>query len=134
MRDQRSYRSRRMCKWRQKTRQHTCMKSLKSHYHQPIRLRHRQRYCLQQCTEISKSTSTSSIFISEVVLALYKTEEEVQECIVIKLYLMNKRMKKKESKGNDKMSSAWKWDKEREEGLYHQCSINKIKKRAIEQI
>jgi hypothetical protein len=47
---------------------------------------------------------------------------------------MNKGMKKKESKGNDKMSSAWKWDKEREEGLYHQCSINRIKKRAIEQI
>jgi hypothetical protein len=62
----------------------------------------------------------------------------VHECIVIKLYLMNKWMKKKESsKWNDKMkdtSSAWKWDKEREEGLYHQCSINRIKKRAIEQI
>ena len=93
-----------MCKWRQKTRQHTCMKSLKSHYHQPIRLRHRQRYLLQQCTEIS--TSTSSISTSEVVLALYKTEQEVQECIVIKLYLMNKRMKKKESKGNDKMKDT----------------------------
>ena len=133
MRYQRSYRSRRMCKWRQKTRQHTCMKSLKSrHCQQPIRLRHWQRYLLQQCTQIS--TSTSSISTSEVVLALYKTEQEVQECIVIKLYLMNKRMKKKESKGNDKMSSAWKWDKEREEGLYHQCSINRIKKRAIEQI
>ena len=51
---------------------------------------------------------------------------------------MNKWMKKKESsKWNDKMkdtSSAWKWDKEREEGLYHQCSINRIKKRATEQI
>ena len=108
MRDQRSYRSRRMCKWRQKTRQHTCMKSLKSHYHRPIRLRHRQRYLLQQCTEISTSTSTStsSISTTEFVLALYKTEQKVQECIVIKLYLMNKRMKKKESKGNDKMKDT----------------------------
>jgi hypothetical protein len=76
-----------------------------------------------------------NINIVNVVLALYKTEEDVQECIIIKfLYIMNKGMKKKESKGNDKMSSAWKWDKEREEGLYHQCSINRIKKRAIEQI
>jgi len=138
MRYQRSYRSRRMCKWRQKTQQHTCMKSLMSHFHQPIHLRHRQRYLLQQCREISTSTATSSISTSEVVLALYKTEEEVQQCIVTKLYLMNKRMKKKESKGNDKVkdtSSAWIWDKEREKGLYqHQCSINRIKKRAIEQI
>ena len=49
-----SYRSRRMCKWRQKTRQHACMKSLKSHYYQPNCLRHRQRqqYLLHQCTEI----------------------------------------------------------------------------------
>ena len=51
----RSYRSRRMlCKWRQKTRHHACMKSLKSHYYQPNCLRHRQRqqYLLHQCTEI----------------------------------------------------------------------------------
>ena len=47
-----------------------------------------------------------NINIVNVVLALYKTEEEVQECIVIKLYLMNKRMKKKESKGNDKMKDT----------------------------
>jgi hypothetical protein len=30
----------------------------------------------------------------------------VQECIVIKLYLMNKRMQKKESKGNDQMKDT----------------------------
>ena len=56
-----SYRSRRMlCKWRQMTQHHACMKSLKSHYHQPNCLRHRQRqrYLLHQCTEISTSTST----------------------------------------------------------------------------
>ena len=61
--------------------------------------------------DIDININIASISNSEVVLALYKTEEEVQECIVIKLYLMNKRMKKKESKGNDKMSSAWKWDR-----------------------
>ena len=61
--------------------------------------------------DINININIASISNSEVVLALYKTEEEVQECIVIKLYLMNKRMKKKESKGNDKMSSAWKWDR-----------------------
>ena len=33
----------------------------------------------------------------------------IRECIIIKLYIMNKGMKKKESKRNDKMSSAWKW-------------------------
>jgi len=47
-----------------------------------------------------------NINIVNVVLALYKTEEEVQECIVIKLYLMNKRMQKKESKGNDQMKDT----------------------------
>ena len=88
--------------------------------------------------DINININIASISNSEVVLALYKTEEEVQECIIIKLYIMNKGMEKKESKGNDKVkdtSSAWIWDKEREKGLYqHQCSINRIKKRAIEQI
>ena len=62
--------------------------------------------------DINININIASISNSEVVLALYKTEEDVQECIIIKfLYIMNKGMKKKESKGNDKMSSAWKWDR-----------------------
>ena len=60
--------------------------------------------------DIDININIASISNSEVVLALYKTEEDVQECIIIKfLYIMNKGMKKKESKRNDKMSSAWKW-------------------------
>ena len=58
-------------------------------------------------TALSTEISTSStIFTSEVVLALYKTEEEAQECIDIKLDLMNKRNQKQESKENAKMKHA----------------------------
>jgi hypothetical protein len=58
-------------------------------------------------TALSTEISTSStIFTSEVVLALYKTEEEAQECIDIKLDLMNKRNQKQESKENEKIKHA----------------------------